>query len=151
MMAPWLAAPRSLDGLAAFGGFSVVVVLACMVVPLCDAVGGIVVPVAGDEAFDEVSLAGMVVAVCGEDCRIVEPGELVTFAFCVIGVTALSEDPFLVGVHVPLIHVPLCISADLLSSTASFSPGEYRHGVFGGACVVLFAGSVLLHANVQFA
>lgn len=149
MMAPWLAAPKSLDGLAAFGGFSVVVVLACMVVPLCDAVGGIVVPVAGDEAFDEVSLAGMVVAVCGEDCRIVEPGELVTFAFCVIGVTALS-DPFLVGVHVPLIHVPLCISADLLSSTASFSPGEYRHGVSFGAGVVLFTGSVLLHANVQF-
>lgn len=146
MMAPWLAAPRSREGLAALPcGFSVVVVLTCMVVPLCDAVGHIVVPVVWDEAFDE---AGMVVPFCGEVCIFVEPGALVTFAFCVVGVIELLEDSFRIGVHCSWRHVPFCISADPLPS---FAPSEYKHGVPSDTGAVLFAGSVLLHANVQFA
>lgn len=54
MTTPWLAAPRSLEGLAVLPGASVVVSLACAVVEPCD--GGVIVPFEGVDMFEVVIL-----------------------------------------------------------------------------------------------
>lgn len=116
-----MATPRSVEGLAALGGFSVVVLLASMVVPLCDAVGAIVVPVAWDEPF-EVAMEVFMVCVLGA---------VVTAVIFVVRVIVLLEDSFSVNVHVPFIHVPFVIAvAWPLLWTAFSSPWEvYMHCV----------------------
>lgn len=95
-----MATPRSVEGLAAFEGSSVVVLLACMVVPVCDAVGAIVVPVAWDEPFE----------VAMEVCMVFALGAVVTAVFCVVRFIELLEDSFPSNVHVPFIHVPIVIA-----------------------------------------
>lgn len=96
-----MATPRSVEGLAALEGFAVVVLLASMVVPLCDAVGAIVVPVAWDEPFEVAMEVGMVFAL----------GAVVTAVFSVVRFIELLEDSVSVNVHIPFIHVPIVIAA----------------------------------------
>lgn len=55
MTTPWLAAPRSLEGLAVLPGALVVVSLACTAVEPCD-VGVIVVPFEGEDMLEVVIL-----------------------------------------------------------------------------------------------
>lgn len=49
MTTPWLAAPRSLEGLAALPGILVVVSLTCAVVVRCDVGSAVVVPFEWDD------------------------------------------------------------------------------------------------------
>lgn len=167
MMAPWLALPRSLEGLAALEGFLVVVWLACTVVPLVTFMltlgigvdqpfegvmfAGTVLPVlcgiaslvAWDEAFITVSLDGMVVALCDPAGKVVAP-DLLAFAPCVVG--------FIVLLQVLFLHMPICVPSRRMLSLMSFPPSEvYMHGVPLAAVVfAMMAGSAPSHAKVQF-